>query len=473
MVSYGFGQVAESTKNTGFNVFLLFYYNQVLQVSATGTSIALAIALVFDAFTDPLAGSLSDKVRTRWGRRHPFILVSALPLAAMFYLLFNPPTGLSEMGNLFWLVTFAVLVRAAMTFYHVPHLALGAEMARDYNQRSSMYAFNTFFGFLGGALFIPLSYRLFFPTTEEFNPGLLNHDAYSEWALFAGGIMIFAILVCVLGTAKEIPRLREASEKPSREKFSVPQMLVELMEAFRNKSFRAVFFGMMLGTFVLAIEGVFNPFMGFHFWGMTTEQLTFLPIGSVIGLFLSVACVPIATRWFDKKPTLIGSALLIILNINIPIVLALSGVSWFPERGSTILLGVLMFSTGVTAFLGPILFATLNSMFADITDEHELEIGERREGVIFSARAFALKATSSMGLIFGGVLLDYIEFPKGAMLGTVPADIVWNLGFVAGPATSVFTFFGMALYMGYKIDRARHKEITDELAIRHAAKNET
>ncbi len=471
MVSYGFGQVAESTKNTGFNVFLLFYYNQVLQVSATGTSIALAIALVFDAFTDPLAGSLSDKARTRWGRRHPFILVAALPLAATFYFLFNPPEGLSELGNLFWLVTFAVLVRAAMTFYHVPHLALGAEMARDYNQRSTMYAFNTFFGFLAGALFVPVSYRLFFPTTAEFNPGLLNHDAYSQWALFAGGVMIFAILVCVFGTAKEIPRLREQSLKPSMEKFSLSQMLVELIEAFRNQSFRAIFFGMMLGTFVLAVEGVFNPFMGFHFWGMTTEQLTFIPIGSVIGLCFSVFFVPIATRLFDKKPTLIGSALLIILNINIPIVLALSGVSWFPERGSNVLLAVLILSSGITAFLGPILFATLNSMFADITDEHELEIGERREGVIFSARAFALKATSSMGLIFGGVLLDYIEFPRGAIMGTVPADTVWNLGFIAGPATSVFTFFGMALYMRYKIDRARHQEIMVQLAAIHATKD--
>jgi Na+/melibiose symporter-like transporter len=471
MVSYGFGQIAESTKNTGFSVFLLFYYNQVLQVSATGTSIALAIALVFDAFTDPLAGSLSDKARTRWGRRHPFILMAALPLAFTFYLLFNPPAGLSELGHFFWLVTFAVLVRAAMTFYHVPHLALGAEMARDYNQRSSMYAFNTFFGFLGGALFVPISYRLFFPTTEEFNPGLLNHGAYSEWALFAGGVMILSILVCVLGTAKEIPWLREQSAKPSREKFSISQMLVELIEAFRNQSFRAIFFGMMLGTFVLAVEGVFNPFMGFHFWGMTTEQLTFIPIGSVIGLFLSVMCIPIATRLFDKKPTLIGSALLIILNINIPIVLALSGVSWFPEPGSNILLAILILNSGVTAFLGPILFATLNSMFADITDEHELEIGERREGVIFSARAFALKATSSMGLIFGGVLLDYIEFPRGAIMGTVPVDTVWNLGFIAGPATSVFTFFGMALYMRYKIDRARHQEITRQLELQREAQN--
>ena len=471
MVSYGVGQVAEATKNTGFNVFLLFYYNQVLQVSATGTSIALAVALVFDAFTDPLAGSISDKARTRWGRRHPFILMAALPLAATFYFLFNPPAGLSETGHLFWLVTFAVLVRAAMTFYHVPHLALGAEMARDYNQRSSMYAFNTFFGFLGGALFVPISYRLFFPTTEKFNPGLLNHDAYSQWALFAGGIMILTILVCVLGTAKEIPRLREESLKPSREKFSVPQMLVELIEAFKNQSFRAIFFGMMLGTFVLAVEGVFNPFMGFHFWGMTTEQLTFLPAGSIVGLCLSVAFVPVATRLFDKKPTLIGSALLIILNINIPIVLALMEVSWFPERGSNMLLAVLIFNAGVTAFLGPILFATLNSMFADITDEHELEIGERREGVIFSARAFALKATSSMGLIFGGILLDYIEFPRGAILGTVPADTVWNLGFIAGPATSVFTFFGMVLYMRYKIDRARHNEIIDQLEALRAENN--
>ena len=463
MFAYGFGQISEAIKNTGFNIFLLFYYNQVLQVSATATSIALAIALVFDAITDPLAGSLSDKTRTRWGRRHPFILFSAIPLAITFYLLFNPPAGLSDFGNVIWLLTFAVLVRAAMTFYHIPHLALGAEMAEDYNQRSTMYAFNTFCGFLGGAMFLPLSYRLFFPTTEEFNPALLNQAAYSPWALFAGGIMIFAIVVCVVGTAKQIPRMREKSSKPPQEKFGPARLLVEMRQAFRNRSFRAIFFGMMLGTFIITVEGVFNPFMGFHFWGMTTEQLSYLPLGSVVGLVLSILLIPVVTRRFDKKPTLIGSALLTILNVNIPIVLALADVSWFPERGSTVLLIILIVSTSVTSLLGPIIFATLNSMFADITDEHEIEIGERREGIIFSARAFALKATGSLGLIFGGVLLDFIAFPRGAVMGSVPEDTVWQLGFIAGPATSVFTFFGMWLYMGYRIDRKRHAEIMAEL----------
>ena len=161
MASFGFGQISEAVKNVGFNTFLLFYYNQVLGVSATGTSIALAIALVFDAFTDPLAGSLSDKFRSRWGRRHPFILFAAVPLAVTFYFLFHPPEGMSELGNILWLLVFAVLVRGSMTFYHVPHLALGAELTRT-TASDPLYSFNTLFGAMGSNLFIPISYLLFF-----------------------------------------------------------------------------------------------------------------------------------------------------------------------------------------------------------------------------------------------------------------------------------------------------------------------
>ena len=468
MVSYGFGQVSEAVKNTGFNTFLLFYYNQVLGVSATGTGFALAVALVFDAVTDPVAGSLSDKFQSRWGRRHPFILFAAIPLAITFYFLFNPPEGLSEAANILWLLVFAVLVRGSMTFYHIPHLALGAEMASDYDQRSTMYAFNTFFGFMGAAMFLPLSYYLFFPTSEQFNPGLLNQEAYAPWTLFAGAIMIFAIVVCFLGTYSEIPRIRD-KVVPAFQKFSPIVLLRELKEAFINRSFRAIFFGMMLTTFVLSVEGVFNPFMGFHFWGMRTEQLAILPAGSLVGLCLSLAIIQPLTQRFDKRPLLIGSALLTIVNINLPIVLELANVSWFPERGRSLLMAVLVASAFVTGALVPVIYASLNSMFADITDEHELEIGERREGVIFAARAFAVKATASMGLILGGILLDVIEFPRGALMGAVPDDIVWQLGFIVGPATSVFTIFGVLLYAGYRIDRQRHAEILAELRVKHEA----
>ena len=181
---------------------------------------------------------------------------------------------------------------------------------------------------------------------------------------------------------------------------------------------------------------------------------------------LSVLLVPVLTRRFDKKPTLIGAAFLTLININTPIVLLLLDVSWFPAPGSTALLVILIVSSGITLLLAPVVFASLNSMFADIADEHELETTERREGVIFSARAFATKATASLGLVFGGVLLDFIAFPRGAAMGSVPAETVWQLGFIAGPATSVFTAVGLLFYMGYRIDRARHREILRALAER-------
>ena len=458
MVSFGTGQVSEAIKNAGFNVFLLFYYNQVIGVSATATSIALAIALVFDAFTDPLAGSISDKHSGSWGRRHPFIFLSAFPLAVTFFFLFNPPDSLNEFGLVIWLAVFAILVRASMTFYHVPHLALGAELAEDYDQRSTLYAFSTFFGYMGGVVFVPISYRVFFPTTEEFNPALLNEEAYFSWSIFAGILMVFAILICVFGTRKEIPRLREKVSNLSSN-FEWNALRRELFDAFSNVSFRTIFFGMILCMFIISVEAVLGPFMGFHFFEMTTEQLSLFSIGQLLGLMLSVLFVPLVTTRFDKKPTLISCALLVVVLVNIPIVLRLVDFDWFPQPGSNSLLVILVINSGITTMLAIALFATVNSMFADIADEHELETGERREGIIFSARSFANKATASAGLVFGGVLLDYIDFPRGAVTGEVSEEIVWQLGFIAGPATSIFTILGVLLFFRYKIDRARHREI--------------
>ena len=110
---YGVGSVAEGTKNTAFNVFLLFYYNAVLGLSGTLTGAAIFVALCVDAFTDPLMGSISDNTHSRWGRRHPFMYASALPMAICFYLVFNPP-ALEPTGLFVWLCVFAIGVRVSI-----------------------------------------------------------------------------------------------------------------------------------------------------------------------------------------------------------------------------------------------------------------------------------------------------------------------------------------------------------------------
>ena len=123
--AFGAGQFAEGLKNGAFAMFLLFYYNQVLGLPGSMAGLAVGTAVLVDAVTDPLAGSISDHWHSRFGRRHPFMLASALPLGITFFFLFNPPE-LGEWGLVIWLVVFTNLCRTAMTIYHVPHLALGA-----------------------------------------------------------------------------------------------------------------------------------------------------------------------------------------------------------------------------------------------------------------------------------------------------------------------------------------------------------
>ena len=88
-LAYGFGAVAYGVKNNGFDYFLLLFYSQVMGVDAPLVGLALLIALLFDAFSDPVVGYLSDNTHSRWGRRHPWMYASAIPVAICYYLLWH------------------------------------------------------------------------------------------------------------------------------------------------------------------------------------------------------------------------------------------------------------------------------------------------------------------------------------------------------------------------------------------------
>jgi Na+/melibiose symporter-like transporter len=141
---------------------------------------------------------------------------------------------------------------------------------------------------------------------------------------------------------------------------------------------------------------------------------------------------------------------------------------WLPENGSVELLAMLLAFIFTSGLAGPAIMITLNSMFADISDEQELLTGERQEGIIFSARSFAFKAGGAFATILGGIGLDLIEFPRGAAPGEVSAEVLFNLGIIAGPATSIIGLAILAFYIGYRLDRTRIAEIQLELAARRA-----
>ena len=132
MFSFAFGGVGQAAVAMGIYGFLLFYYQQIVGLSGSLTGLALGIALVVDGISDPLIGSISDRFRSRFGRRHPMMLFAIIPTAISFILLYSPPDELTQTGYFIWLTFFTVAVRTAITFYNVPHLALGAVISKNY-----------------------------------------------------------------------------------------------------------------------------------------------------------------------------------------------------------------------------------------------------------------------------------------------------------------------------------------------------
>ena len=153
-VWFGVGTIGEAATNWIFNALTFIYYQQILGLGAALAALAVSIAIFADAITDPLIGSISDRFRSRFGRRHPFMFAAPIPLAASIFLIFNPPEAiLGTQDYLFaWLLIFTICMRTFVTFFAVPHLAMGAELSTDYIERTNVMSFNNLFGYYGGQL---------------------------------------------------------------------------------------------------------------------------------------------------------------------------------------------------------------------------------------------------------------------------------------------------------------------------------
>lgn len=235
---YGFGAVAYGVKQNGFAFFLLIYYNQVLGLREKLVGLAIMIALLFDAISDPIVGSLSDRFHSRWGRRHPFMYLSILPIAISYYFLWNPPVGLSS-GQLFaYLVVLAVLVRLFITFFEIPNTSLVSELTDDYDNRTSLLSVRYFFGWWGGLSMSLIAYGLLLRPTSEYPDGVLNPEGYRTLGLVASCVMVLSILISSLGTHRNIPHLKQP---PPQRPFGLVPLIREIKETLSNRSFLVLF----------------------------------------------------------------------------------------------------------------------------------------------------------------------------------------------------------------------------------------
>jgi glycoside/pentoside/hexuronide:cation symporter, GPH family len=172
----------------------------VLGLPEWWVGLAILIALVVDALSDPVVGHLSDHWHSRFGRRHPFMYASAVPVGISFYLLWNPPAALGPEALFVWLVVVAIVVRTFITFYEIPSSSLVAELTQSYDERTSLLGVRYFFGWWGGLTMAILAFRVFLRPDADHPVGILNPHGYADYGIAAGLIMTATILLSAGGT---------------------------------------------------------------------------------------------------------------------------------------------------------------------------------------------------------------------------------------------------------------------------------
>lgn len=456
-LAFGTGQVAESIKMTSFDFFLLFYYVQVLHLDPAWAGFALLIALIVDGVTDPVFGAISDNLITRWGRRHPFMYLSAIPFGLCFALLFRPPADLSGTGLFAWLLVFAVGTRVMMTLFLVPYYAVGAELTENYRDRTALVAYRTMAAFLAAITLSGLAFSVFFRATPEFPQGQLNPEGYPGFGLSFGIAAAFAILLSTAGTRSQIPYLHR--QVPERVNLVNPAYYVkELIKVLKNRSFLAIFLVSITFFIMLGVQRALALHMNTYFWEIETQEIQYLFFAFFGATIAAIPTVKFLIDRLDKKNTLYLGLWVILAAFAGPATLRLLG--WFPPNTSAALLPLLFFAQLAAGLGTATLMVCSGSIVADVADDHELRSGKRQEGLLFGFFTLASKSTSGVGSFLAGLVLAAIAFPteQAVAPGQVSPDVLFKLGLAYGPGLIIFGLLCVAVMSPYAISRESHLE---------------
>lgn len=456
---YGIGQIVESISTVSLNTYLFFYLTNVCGLSGSMTGIALFIALAIDAIADPMIGSISDNLRTRWGRRVPVMAISLAPLAISLGLLFSIPP-LSGWPLFVYVCGIIIFLRISMSGFIVPYLGFGAELSPDYDDRSSIVAFRVIFGMLGMLVPLVLGFGVFLKGHD----GLLHRDAYAPFGWTSGGLLWVAGMIATVTSSRSTLIFPGPQQSPTRLWLRV---LEEVREIFSNPSFRRLFGGVFLFFVGQGITNAFALDANQYFWSLSVKQIQTVSMslvgGLALGLPLSFALIGRA----EKRTIVLAGIATFALAQGLPALTQVAGVIP-PVVGVRV--AVLVAASLIAGAAATLVTVAFQSALADAVDEHDDMFGSRREGLYFASLSFAFKAATGLGSMIAGFLLDAIRFPSTAIASGhtvhLSADVLRSLGLLYGPAAALITLASLLFFHRYRLTRQSHALIAATLAAR-------
>ncbi len=449
-LSYGLGTVAFGIKDQGFNTLLMLYYNQVVGLPASWVGTAIMIAMMIDAVSDPLIGHYSDHLKSRWGRRHPFMYASALPLAFAYFLLWSPPAGSHEMQFVYLLLT-SVAVRVALACYEIPASALLPEFTNDYNERTSIATYRAMFLAVGSVGMAVLVFKLFLQPTPEQPVGQLNASGYAHYGMAAAIVMLFCVLLSAWGTHHRIPTL---ATNHNEERVGLGELWRGMKILLQDRAYLSILACSMLFAIAVGFSTTIGTYVSTYFWRLNADHLAVIAGSLIWGLILALIVIQLSKRYGKKETTMTLYSIALTVVI-VPVVLALMGL--MPREIDALLPWLVVKNVLLTmCVIAALVLAT--SMGADVADHFELKAGRRMEGLMFAAFIMTNKAVSGMGVFLSGIALTVIGFPEQASPETVDPLIVNQLAWTYVIAMGSLCGLAIAALGFYPITRATHEE---------------
>jgi len=453
---FGSGDWSSSSFGTLRQIFYAIFITDVVGLEPRLASVAALIGIIWDAINDPLVGMLSDRIKSKWGRRRPFLLWFSVPFGLGFAILWWAPPFESQIA-LAAFVTFAFMLSDTFqTLVIVPLYALTPEITLDYDERTSLTGYRMFFN-----LFASLVTAVAAPAIVDsaLASGATQQQGYLIVAALFGSLAVIPLLLIFF-----FIRERERSQQEIEHEESI-SFVDSVRTAWSNIPFRFATGLYMLNWITFDLVALALPFF-IAYWvsnGNLLEKALGLPVESAVFALMLITSVIVLPFWvwlsnrFNKNIAyVIGMSFWAVVQLLIFTI----------QPGQITYILVLSVLAGISVSTAHVL---PDALFPDVIEWDELRTRRRQEGIYYGIKNFIRKMTGALAIFIALQVLGWFGYqapPEGATFFQQSPTTLMAIRILIGPFGALLLFSAVAMAWFYPLTRERHARIRKLLARR-------
>lgn len=442
-LGYGLSGYTSFITWTAFSYYGLYFFTDVVGLSAAFAGAMISLGTLWDALTDPIVGGISDNLKWKSGRRRPLIIGVALPFVLISILMFTN-WGFSESVSKVYFVIIILLYYTSQTVLDISSSALGSEMTLDYDERSSLATFKNYFGLSATVAISPTLMLV------AYFGGLFDNEDRGWSCTLAIYMIVALIFIFILWkSTKGYERHREEGGKFS---------FADIKQIFKSKPTRIVMTIFGIAVFANTINYALQVYYYTNYAQLTGGQIASVTL--VFGV-ASIFCAWITDRLMQKLSK--KAAWIIAIGLEAAVMMIMIGFIIQPGNVASIYVLAVLMSLGNAA-----VYQVPWAMIPDCVDVTELTAGKRVDGVIFGVVAFIQKACGALGAAVLGTLLTVIGYNAGAAEQT--AEALSGLKYMYAFLCGGIYLITVLIVIKYPLSKKKHDKVRTAIAERKQGK---